>query len=202
MTQDNVTNVINFEKKGRRKAIARLTKNYAPILAHVMQASMLDDGEHVDENDLPMCRALDRSEMRHGAVANAALLFARLMHNRAILETNDRKDGLGAFSLAATRRATGYHADNLGKSRIVVSGKYKRDLLKIEQNYASAIFTALRLEAKNDPNFSEAEFWPDIFRGFGDADPSGIVLRAAGLVLLDHLTHFHLALTADSKETA
>lgn len=203
MSQDNQTNVINFEKKGRRKAFARLTKNYNGMLVHIMQQAMFDGGEHFDDNGLPLCRAMDSAKMRHGAVANAAIFFVALLYARARMEQDDgSSSGLGPFAHNADLRVKNYHLDYLGKGRIVIAGKYKRDLASIEQNYARAIFDALRIEAKNDPDFSEAEFWADVFRGFSDHDNSGVVLRAAGLVLLDHLTHFHLALTHHMKQTA
>jgi hypothetical protein len=195
MTHALANNVINFEQTGRRRAIAKLTKNYSHMLAHIMSNSMLDDGEHVDDDGLPMCRPLDRTEMRHGAVANAALYLSGLIAARENLESDStRTEGLGRFSWEAGVRARKYFADNMGTSKIVVQGKYKRDLVKIEGNYAEAIFTGLRIEAQNNPDLNEAEYWADVFRAFADHDPSGIVLRAAGLVLLDHLDDFAQAL--------
>jgi hypothetical protein len=202
MSQDNQTNVINFEKKGRRKAIAKLTKNYSAMLAHIMSQSMLDDGEHVDENGLPMCRPLDGGEMMHGAVITASQALTAILVARASKEDPNTDGGLREFAENARKRSIRYTRDNMGRSRIVINGKYKRNLEGIEREYAGAIFTAFRLEAQNDPNFSEAEFWADVFRGFCDADLSGVIQRAAGLVLLNHLAHFHLALTADMQEQA
>ena len=197
--------VVNFQKMGRRKAIARLTKNYSSILAHIMAKSMLDDGGHVDENDLPMVRPLDRTESRHGAVANAAIFFAGLMNARMRMEPlpdDGCEFGLYGFAYRAAVRAKRYHAENLGTYRILINGRYKRDLQGVELAYSGQIFAALRIEAVNDPSFDEAEFWADVFRGFSDSDPSGVVLRAAGLVLLDHLPQFRDALAAHTHGAA
>jgi hypothetical protein len=202
MVQDNSSNVINFEKKGRRKAIARLTKNYSTVLVQTMGRSMLDDGEHFSEAGHPLCRALDLSECAHGAVITAAQFFTALLLVRFRHEDPMTDGGTLEFCENARKRMIHYSRDWMGRSRILLPPREKRDLANIEKAYVSAILDALKIEATNDPNWSEAEFWTDVFRGFGDADPSGVVAKAAGVVLLNHLTHFHLALTADMAASA
>jgi hypothetical protein len=195
-------NVVNLQSVGRRKAIAKLTKNYAAMLVHILGQCSLDDGEHYDENDLPMVRALDRSEMRHGAVVTACQFFTALLYVRARWEEPaDTDDGLHPFAFRAELRGKNYGREHMGQCRIVVNAKSKRQFAGIEREFANAIFAGLRIEAQNDPTLNEADFWADTFRGFGDADPSGVVLRAAGLVLLDHMPEFRQALAFHASQT-
>lgn len=195
MNDNSKGNVLEMPKIGRRKGIARLTKNYPAMLVHVMIESRFDDGEHFDENDLPMVREMDRSEQRIGATILAAQFFAAMLRTRAAMEDDKGPGSLMAFVVDAIQRIEDFDKDKFGKGKVVLPGKYKVDLRKIEQNYATAIFTALRVEIQGQEATDEWDFWSDALRGMADSDPSGVVLRAAGLVALDHLPHLQQAIT-------
>jgi hypothetical protein len=192
-------NVLEMPKIGRRKGIAKLTKNYFAMLAHVIIESKFDDGEHFDENDLPLVRDLDRTEGRIGATIMAAQFFAAMLRTRAAMEEDKGPGSFMAFVADAIQRVENFDKEHFGKGKVVLPGKYKLDLRKIEQNYATAIFTALRIEMNGIDAPEEWDFWADVFRGMADADPSGVVLRAAGLVALDHLPHLQQAITYHMK---
>ena len=197
LRNDNLRNgnVVQLPKIGRRKGVARLTKNYSAILAHVISESKFDDGEHFDDNNLPMVREMDRTEGRFAATIIAAQFFAAMFRTRAAMEEENGPGSFMSFVTEAIQRVENFEKDKFGKGKVVLPGKYKRDLRLIEQNYATAIFGALQVEMNSQETPDEWDFWADVLRGMADSDPSGVVLRAAGLVALDHLSHLQQAIT-------
>jgi hypothetical protein len=191
--------VLKFPAAGRRAAIARLTKNYAPLLVQTMGNSLLDDQEHFDDEDQPLARPLGLTEMRLGATLTAAQFFLAVLMVRQKFETPaEGADDLYAFVYRAEMRVKNASRDYFGKGRLVIQGKHRQTLQAVERGYVGDILTALRIEAKADPEFDECAFWADIYRAMADADPSGVVLRAAGIVLLDYLPAFRHALAQHS----
>jgi len=190
-------NVIQFDKMQRRKSIAEMSKGYSAAIAQALTRCKVTHRDHLDPEGQPLAlRDIDRTETRHSAVVTAAVFFNALIDIRARMEetTDAPVDDLHKFSAFAFRRQKHYERDRFG-SLIVLSEPGVRELLEMrERDYAHHVFTAFKIEATNNPELDEVQFWADIFRGFADGDSSGIVLRAAGLVLLDHLDAFSRAL--------
>lgn len=201
-----MTQVIEMSKVKRRAGIARLTRGYSAALANVMESALLDDGTHTDpETGEAQAREFDRTEKRHSAVISLGEFFVQVLRLRLKIEERPwekrvaQPGDLGGFCENAHRRVDKYREDNIGAGRLVVDPVLNARFLSMERDYVSAIFTALQIEMRAPEPPDEAEFWADVFRGFADADPSGVVLRAAGLVLLDHLDAFRRALAIHSK---
>lgn len=195
-------NVIQFDKVQRRKSIAHMSKGYAFAIAAALTKCKIVHRDDIDPQtgDPRALRDMDRTEIRHSAVVSAAIFFEALLDIRARFEKPGQERstddyGLYTFVHEAGFRRKHYERDRMGLGIQVLSEPGVRGQLeRIERDYAHHVFTALKIESQNDPDLDEVQFWADIFRGFADGDSSGIVLRAAGLVLLDHLDAFSRAL--------
>lgn len=195
--------IFRFTNLPRRHTFAKLSQNYAAMLVDTVTASQIDDGT-LDENvllaDRRLVRDMDRHEMRHAAVFLACQFFLALLMTRAGFETpTNPKSGLVKFAQATTRRICAHWINEVGDGLMIVADpEVTKKLLEFEKPMSIAVIEALLIEARADPRLDEAQFWFDVFMGFSDGDRSGVVSRAAHMVLLHHREAFRAALKADT----
>lgn len=178
----------------RRSAMAAAARNYPMALKRISSQAMIYDGVNDEITGEELVRKLTPDEKRKFQEIAAVGMFASALHIRASLEPNGLNP-LTVFWVDARRRLDGL-SNRLFPAPNKVSALPGETtvLVEIERALIAVMFGGLRAEG-DIPGFNEAEFWPDIFRGVADADPSGLVGRAANLVLLDHLTDWRRAMT-------
>lgn len=197
-----MTNILKFDSKRRRVAFARLAQSYAPHLVSAVTASKLDDGTldpNALKNDRRQVRDMTGQEMRFAATYIAGQFLVSLLIARAQLEPARMRSDIGQFSAHAVDRIGAQWAGDVGPTcHVVAEPDAKEQLLEYERETARGVFRALQLEAPN-PDFDEAQFWNDVFLGVSDADPSGVVGKAARVVLLTYRDEFRRAVEADAQ---
>lgn len=112
-------------------------------------------------------------EMTHARKTSVALVcFAQFLTRMIRTRCQNSSPDMAGFGFHAAQRYNDFKRRMVDNWEIIADEKYQRAINQIEQGMVTLIFEALQREAEIDMqagdkgNFSEAEFWSDVFNAF------------------------------------
>jgi hypothetical protein len=185
MTNDNASPRVKIK---RRLEFARAFKDYPILLKGFASSVGLGyPGERTQEREEAAARQLASPFFAGRVMRFVVAQFAvQVIRTRATMEPSSPDYGLNDFARLEMVPGLIKHIEELDGFSVQASPAAEKAIRAVHESMAAAIFDALAVEAQV-PDFDEADFWPDVFRGLADADPAGILVRGLSPVILDRL---------------
>jgi hypothetical protein len=150
----------------RRNAFAQAFVQYPSVLAAFVENNATLTGGAPS--------LLEDEELNHRMMMILMAQFViRLIKTRSTIEDILAKDhevpenlALRWFAFETVARYVEYRKSLIAEADIEAPQEYINALSQIEQNMSDTIFETLEVEAKNNPDFEEIDFWRDIFMSF------------------------------------
>jgi hypothetical protein len=176
-------------RAARRAAFAEVSKMLAAAYRGLMRDAGVGHPDKTADREIRAHTLLNRPDFVARGVRFLAGQFAvRLIATRASIEHTPRgPNPMDVFRGQMTGRLLILQDEELDGFSLHVGDLASRALANVEGGLAAHIFNALREEAGvRGEAFDEDRWWLDVFRGIGDADYKGDVIRGFQAVFLDH----------------
>jgi hypothetical protein len=198
MTNDNERRATKAQVRAeRRAAFAEISKMLPVAYRGLMKGAGLGHPEKSEDREARAHKLLNAPDfIARGTRFLAGQFAVRLIATRASIEvTNKGPNPMEVFRAHMVGHLMVLQDDALDGFSLQVADLPAKTLASVEGELASAIFASLMEEAGAlGEDFEEDRFWLDVFRGIGDADYKGDVIRGFQPVFLDHSAEWRACL--------